>query len=938
MIDRHTGVFALLGPTNTGKTREAIERMLRHRTGMIGLPLRLLAREVYDKVRAIKGNAVVALVTGEERIVPPTARYWICTTEAMPVGNGVDFLAVDEIQLCADGERGHVFTDRLLNARGQMETLFLGAATMAFIIREAVPAIRIEQRPRLSRLTYAGCRRIARLRPRTAIVAFTIEDVYAIADSVRRHRGGAAVVMGGLSPKTRNAQVDIYQNGDVDYLVATDAIGMGLNLDIRHVAFASRIKFDGHAIRPLHPAELAQIAGRAGRYRTRGTFGITADCQQLNRYEVESIEANRFMPIKRLQWRNSALDYRSVRSLLRTLDTKAPENYLIKVRQAADRQVLESLAESASVRRRTGTGDDVRLLWDVCQLPNFRRYSKESHADLIKRIYVFLQDNDRIPDKWLADRVDALAGTTGDIDDLAMRLAYIRTWSYVAYRSCWVGDTGYWRERTRDVEDRLSDVLHKRLTRRFVDIGTRRMVRHLKQGSELEAKMTVDGALTVDGQELGQFRGFQFVRKEGSSPEEVRALKTAAAKVVGKEFAARAGRFAKAPDRDLGFGEDACIHWDGHPVARLAAGQDAFRPGVAILIDDHVDRQVRKRVEMRVMAYAEHMISQHLGQLIALRDDEELSAPARGLAFKLADSFGILDRRTVADDIKGIDAECRTELRKYGVKIAQHSVFLYSALKPKATRLRLLLWSLRSKCAVPSPPQPGLTTVIADRSMPEGYYPLCGFARVGTLAVRVDILDRLMRLLWNLESEQEFEAGAEMLSITGTTHEDFMKIMRGLGYRVKQHERCPVIPESAEAMPDEPPDAAQAERPEDVVAVALPDSNATDVSIPDAKIHDAEPAMPEKAQDEAVPDRVIYYVYARPAQPGPRQSMNRTGRSRAKRAGAAERSARGDQRNQSERSRQDRRDRGRKVAGMRKSRKPDPDSPFAALMSLRDEL
>lgn len=967
MMNEQTGsVAAILGPTNTGKTREAIARMLRHRTGMIGLPLRLLAREVYDKVRAEKGNAVVGLVTGEERILPPTVRYWICTTEAMPVGNGVDFLAVDEIQLCADSERGHVFTDRLLHARGRLATLFLGAKTIAPIIRDMVPEIRIDQHQRLSRLTYSGRARIARMRPRTAIVAFTIEDVYMIADAVRRHCGGAAVVMGGLSPKTRNAQVDIYQNGDVDYLVATDAIGMGLNLDIRHVAFAGQVKFDGRTVRALLPAELAQIAGRAGRHRTNGTFGVTHECQELNRHVVESIEGNRFETISRLQWRNSALDFRSITFLLRSLDKASPHRRLIKVRQPADHRVLETLAEINDVTKRTTTPDDVRLLWEVCQLPDFRKFSASSHADLIRHIYIFLKDNDCIPDEWLAARVDSLAKTAGDIDALAMSLAYIRTWAYVAYRSNWVEDTSYWRQRARDVEDRLSDELHKRLTRRFVDSGTSLLVKCLKQGDDLEADMTENGLLTLEGQELGHFQGFRFIRRQGSTPEEERALKAASAQLVGKEFAARAIRIAAAPDGDLQFGHDGCIHWDGHPVGKLTVGQDSLRPGIMLLIDDDADTAVKDRVELRITAYVEHMISLHLGPLLALREDQELSAPARGLAFRLAESFGILNRRTVADDIKEIDADCRTELRKHGVKIAQHSIFLHPVLKPKATQLRLLLWSLKAgHDALPPAPPPGLTTVSVDRAMPQGYYPICGFVRIGGLAVRADILDRLMMMLWGLESQADFEASAEMLSITGTTHDDFAKVMRGLGYTAKRRERSRV----EQSVEDEPSPKIEAVAPlagtpkpahgETSPVASGPsaggasqseESGSADPALEDegqpptmpVSAGPADPASAlddEEAAEETAEDAIeAYYVYTRRPRQKDRQSNRQPNRSKL--AGGMDRSARG-QRKKPARGRKVRRDRELYVAPPArpgKASQPDPDSPFAALKSLRDEL
>ncbi|MDX5403771.1 MAG: disulfide oxidoreductase, partial [Rhodobacterales bacterium] len=515
-------ITAVLGPTNTGKTHYAIERMLGHRTGIIGLPLRLLAREVYDKIVRARGPSVVALVTGEERIVPPRTQYWVCTVEAMPEGMGVDFLAVDEIQLCADPERGHVFTDRLLRARGLHETLFLGSDTMRGTIAALVPQAQFMRRERMSRLTYAGSKKISRMPARSAIVGFSVDNVYAIAELIRRQKGGAAVVMGALSPRTRNAQVELYQNGDVDYLVATDAIGMGLNLDINHVAFSSLTKFDGRRMRHLAPNELAQIAGRAGRGMADGTFGVTGEAEPLSDEVAEAIMEHRFTPIRKLQWRNHALQFGQIDALIASLEDTPKDDLLTRARDADDLLALKSLSQVAEVRARASDAASVRLLWDVCRIPDFRGISQAEHATLLEAIFNFLHQSGRVPDDWLATQIKRIDRTEGEIDTLSKRLAFIRTWTYVAQRSGWVRDESHWREATRAVEDRLSDALHARLTQRFVDRRTSVLLRRLKQKEALLAEVNDKGEVTVEGEFVGRLEGFRFRQDRDATAQEAK--------------------------------------------------------------------------------------------------------------------------------------------------------------------------------------------------------------------------------------------------------------------------------------------------------------------------------------------------------------------------------------------------------------------------------
>src|SRR5246127_659403 len=545
---RGSGVTAVLGPTNTGKTHLAIERMLALSSGMIGLPLRLLAREVYNRAVERVGADAVALVTGEEKIKPPHARYWVATVEAMPRDLDVAFLAVDEIQLAADLERGHVFTDRILNRRGREETLILGAATMRPMVDKLLPGANVLSRPRLSTLSFAGDKKITRLPRRTAIVAFSPEEVYAIAELIRRQRGGAAVVLGALSPRTRNAQVALYQSGDVDYLVATDAIGMGLNLDVDHVAFASDRKFDGYQFRRLTPAEFGQIAGRAGRHTRDGPFGTTGRCPTFEPELVEALESHAFESVKVVQWRNSALDFKSLGALQASLATVPTEQGLTRAPIAEDIQVLEHAARDDDVRAMTTNAAAVEQLWEVCQVPDYRKIAPAAHAELVVALYGFLRREGRIPVDWISRQVALADRTDGDIDTLSTRIAHIRTWTFAANRPDWLADPEHWQGVTRAVEDRLSDALHERLTERFVDRRTSVLMRRLRENTALEPDFNKAGEVVVEGHRIGRLDGFVFVADASSGGSEAKALQNAAQKALAGEISARAVRLAEAPD------------------------------------------------------------------------------------------------------------------------------------------------------------------------------------------------------------------------------------------------------------------------------------------------------------------------------------------------------------------------------------------------------
>lgn len=861
-------ITAVLGPTNTGKTHYAIERMLAHRTGIIGLPLRLLAREVYDRIVALRGPSVVALVTGEERIVPERTRYWVCTVEAMPEGLGPDFLAIDEIQLCADPERGHVFTDRLLRARGLHETLFLGADTMRSAIAAQVDRVQFLRRERFSNLTYTGTKKISRMKPRSAIVGFSVDDVYAIAELLRRQKGGAAVVMGALSPRTRNAQVEMYQNGDVDYLVATDAIGMGLNLDIDHVAFSSLIKFDGRRMRHLAPNELAQIAGRAGRYMSDGTYGVTGEAPPLDADTAEAIGENRFTPVRKLMWRNADLQFGSVARLIASLEAPTDDPWRSRARDADDLLALKALADAPGMVERTARVSEVKLLWDVCRIPDFRGISRGEHAGLLEKIFGFLHEYGRVPDDWLGQQIQRIDRTTGDIDTLSKRLAYIRTWTYVAQRKGWVDDESHWRGLTRAVEDRLSDALHDALTQRFVDRRTSVLLRRLKQKESLVAEVNDKGEINVEGQFVGRLDGFRFRQDAAASAEEGKTLRTAALQALKPEFHLRADRFYNAPDTEIDFTDQGGLMWGTQAVGKLVAGADTLHPQVEAFVDEEAGHDVVQKVQRRLQHFIDRKVATLFEPLLALSRDETLTGIARGFAFRMVEALGILPRDQVAAEVKDLDQDARAGLRKHGIRFGQFTIFMPALLKPAPTRLRLVLWSLANGLdEFPDSPPPGLVTIPVIKDAPESYHLMSGYRPAGARAIRIDMLERLADQLRAENSRAGFEAKADMLSITGMTLEQFADLMTGLGYSAERGERAkvkpvdavvPVAEKAGEPVPgaDTPVMDVAQDAPAGAITGKPSDADPGDAALPtgiDAVDSASDPAIPAMSETELPP-------------------------------------------------------------------------------------
>jgi ATP-dependent RNA helicase SUPV3L1/SUV3 len=781
-------VTAVLGPTNTGKTHFALERMLGHASGMIGFPLRLLARENYDRIVRTRGAGSVALITGEEKIVPPNPRWFVCTVESMPLDRRVAFLAVDEIQLCADPERGHVFTDRLLHARGSQETLFLGAETMKPLLRQLVPGIEFITRPRLSSLSYAGPRKLNRLPPRSAVVAFSAAEVYAMAEFVRRQRGGAAVVLGALSPRTRNAQVGMYQAGEVDYIVATDAIGMGLNMDVDHVAFAQLRKFDGRVPRDLEAPEIAQIAGRAGRHMNDGTFGTTADIGGLAPELVEAVENHAFAPVKALWWRNSDLRFTSVEALLGSLDRAPPQPGLIRAREADDQVALAHLARDPDILKLANHPERVRLLWDVAQVPDFRKVMADAHTRLLAQLFRHLTGpGRRLPTDWLAGHVARLDRIDGELDTLLARIAHVRTWTYVSHRADWVADPQHWQERTRAIEDKLSDALHDHLTQRFVDRRTAHLVRRMADDGDLLSAVARSGEVLVEGHYVGQLSGFRFAADSAEGATAARAVLAAAARGLKTEIAARVERLCGEADDAFALSEDGCVLWHDEPVARLIAGPEMLKPGIEPLSSDLLEPAMRERIRKRLADWLNGAIADAFRPLLHARA-APLKGAARGVVHQLAEALGSMPREGAGAQVQALDDDARKQLARLGIRFGVESVFLPALLKPAVQRLRALLWGAAMGRVAPVPPGERVA-VVPVPGVPAAYYAAIGYRVLGPRAIRVDMLERFAAEVRKLarDAKDGFSLPPTLASLLGLGTDDLAGVLTALGY--EKHER-----------------------------------------------------------------------------------------------------------------------------------------------------
>ena len=812
----------VLGPTNTGKTHLAMERMMSYQSGMIGLPLRLLAREVYDRVLAGHFGkahpADVALITGEEKIVPPNARFFICTTEAMPISREVDFVAIDEVQLAADPERGHVFTDRILHARGRHETLLLGATTMVAILKNLLDA-QIESRPRFSELRCNDAQKLSRLPRRSAITAFSADNVYAIAEVIRQQRGGAAVVMGGLSPRTRNAQVAMYQSGEVDFLVATDAIGMGLNMDVDHVAFAQRRKFDGRRHRDLTPAELAQIAGRAGRHKNDGSFGVTADLAPFDEELVCQIENHEFEPIKSLMWRNPNLDFSALPALIISLEQPAPRSGLARAPMADDMQALNLLSRDPAICDLAASEQDVRLLWSVAQIPDFRKTMASEHSGLVGEIFTFLRhEAGVIPSAWMDEQIGRCDRVEGDLDTLSTRLAHIRTWTYVANRNDWLDDPQHWQERSRTVEDRLSDALHMKLMGQFVDRNSSALMRRLQGDEEIKAEIEANGDILVAGEYMGRLNGLRIERDPRLKGAPAGTARSAVEKTAGEALRACALAIASAENDAFSLSDTGDIIWKSAAIARMHFSEGETKtttlayltPTARLLADEMLNGDTRQRAEARVTQWLRAKVGDTLKPLLDLHKATDLDGLARGVAFQLVENKGNLERADIADLLVRLDQPLRRSLRQYGVRFGAYNVFMPALLKPAPAAILALITILEEGREAAKDmhylPAPGLTSVPRE-NLPARQYRAAGFYPTRARAIRLDMLERLEDLIRPLLTDTEntaktgktFHMNADMMSIMGCGAQDLGEILSALGYRYTKPAKNEVTCEPAPA-------------------------------------------------------------------------------------------------------------------------------------------
>ena len=785
-------ITAVLGPTNTGKTHLAIETMLSFESGMIGFPLRLLAREVYEKVIKKTSLDKVALITGEEKIIPPDAKYFLCTVESMPIDKQLDFVGVDEIQMCADHERGHIFTDRLLNMRGEKLTMLMGSNTIKSIIAKLDDDIEFINRERLSKLTYAGHKKISRINRKTAIIAFSAEEVYAIAELIRRQKGGAAIVMGSLSPKTRNAQVELYQSGDVDFLVATDAIGMGINMDLDYVYFSNLKKFDGRKLRKLNLSEIGQIAGRAGRYLNNGSFGITGDCKEIGAEEVDLIENHKFEEIKMLFWRNSNLNFNSPYSLLKSLEQKPYHDWLKKIHECEDEKALKFFLKDKNLENTNMNQNTLSLLWECCQIPDFVKKTYGNHYEVISKVFGFLSGkNGKIPDDYMRIQLMKLDKLEGNVDSLSNRIANVRTWSYVSNKNNWIDNQDYWIEKTKNLEDKLSDRLHEELTKTFIDKRASVLARGLKQDMEFKTEILQNNDVKIDNHYIGKINGLKLELdlKQGALETDIKSLKKAARQSVGPELKKRIDTIIETKLIELN--DDFKIYWNKFPIAKINTGKDYLSPNLDVIVDEILEQKQKQKLSDFLKKWLDEKINFELKSLIDLKSINQKNSSVKALAYQLYENNGVLKRDQVSEYLKSLGQEERKILREIGVKFGRYHVYLFKLIKPEAVKLRTLLWkNYHQKYFNLKPPTFGLNFIEDKDKRNQNFMLLCGFEKFDSSYVRIDILERLFMLIINTDTDQdkEIKLVPEMLNLLGCNKENFVNLIKKMNYKIIEKE------------------------------------------------------------------------------------------------------------------------------------------------------
>jgi len=784
-------VTAVLGPTNTGKTHLAVETMLGYESGIIGFPLRLLAREIFDKCVNKVGIEKVALITGEEKIIPKSPKYYICTAESMPQDIAVDFVAVDEIQMCVDHERGHIFTDKLLNARGDKLTMFLGSHTMKPIIKSLIDKIEFVNRERYSKLTYSGHKKISRLNPKTALIAFSVDEVYAIAELVRRQKGGAAIIMGSLSPKTRNSQVELYQSGDANFLVATDAIGMGINMDIDNVSFSSLKKFDGKKNRKLTLSEISQIAGRAGRHINDGTFGITGECKGLTSDEIEKLEKHELNNINMLCWRNSEINFNNLNSLVSSLEKKTDNEFLRRINDCEDERMLKFMIKNNNDLANTNSKDNIKILWECCQIPDFSKKNYGNHTEVVKKVFEFLiSKNGKVTNVYMKKQLEHLDRYEGNIDTLANRISNVRTWSYVANKKNWTSNSDYWIERTKYIEDKLSDKLHEELTKSFVDKRISVLSRSLKQDIALATEIKNENEVIVDGQYLGRLNGMKLNidLKSGSLKTDIKSLRKAARQAIAPELMKRVNKIIKSEVFEVRNDHKIyCMDW---PVAYISRGNDYLNPKLELMVDETLDEELREKLKINLEEKLCSLINSELSDLVNLSKSKFNNNYVRALCYQLFENNGVMKRHTVHQMIKSISKEDRLNLRKAGVKIGRYHIFLPKMLKPSAVNLRVNLWKLYfqedKKYVIP---KSGLNFLKDESKKNNKFLLICGFENFDKFYVRVDILERLFLKIIENTKDNAFKINSDMINLIGCNKENFFKLLNLMEYKSKNNQK-----------------------------------------------------------------------------------------------------------------------------------------------------
>ena len=792
-LENNNQILAILGPTNTGKTFLAIERMLEYGNGVIGFPLRLLAREVYDKIVLKIGYERVALVTGEEKIIPPKADYYLCTVESMPQDINFESAAIDEIQMCADPERGHIFTDRLMNYRGDKLTMFLGSDTIKKLLTELVPETEFIYRERLSKLTYSGYKKISRIKPRSAIIAFSVDDVYALAEFVRRQKGGAAVVMGSLSPKTRNSQVEIYQSGDVDFLIATDAIGMGINMDIDNVYFSGLKKYDGKKIRDLRDSEIGQISGRAGRYMNDGSFGTTGDCERLTDEQIDKVENHRFDDVLNIFWRNSNLDFTSSQNLIQSLSVRPPQDNLQRNKDLIDETTFRFLVSEKSNLNFNNHQRFVKLLWECCQIPDFTKSSYNEHTDIIYKVFSFLSsDKGKITNDWMKQQLSNLNNYEGNIDSLANRISYIRTWSYVSNKSNWVENADYWIAKTKEIEDRLSEKLHEELSKSFVDKRISVLSRGLKQDIELNTKIIDTNKIYINEHYIGKINGLKIELDYSSTnlDTDIKSLKKAARSGAQQELKNRIEKIINHQEL-LELKEDLKIYWQDSKIAEIKPGKNYLNPVIKLFIDDTLEDNDFSNLKLTIENWIEKEKQKHLSDLISIEKTSLKNSLARGLAYQLFENNGVLNRETASNMIKNLNKEERYELRKKGIKIGKYHIYQPRMIRPNAIKFKTILWKCFNSTKEMSYPNFGINFSKNFKNKNKNFLRICGFETFGNFIIRVDILERLFIEIINRSKDYKFKLDSKILNLLGCTKDDFINFIKLIGYKVINEENEP---------------------------------------------------------------------------------------------------------------------------------------------------